>query len=74
MLITEDTKLTIEKAKLYLDGLVKYSEETHEDEWVLIFLQSLLGFKTNMDFKYPDAHHFGNKYMREKLCQSNEQT
>lgn len=73
-MLTEDTKLTIEKAKLYLDGLVQYSEGTYEDYWVLIFLNSLLGFKSSMNIKYPDAHHFGNKYMREKLCQSNEQT
>lgn len=33
-MLTEDTKLTIEKAKLYLDGLVQYSEGTYEDDWV----------------------------------------
>lgn len=67
-MITKEDIFDIEKAKAYLDGLLEYGKTTGDDDWfVFCFLQSLVNFKTSMNNKYPDAHHYGNKYMKEKL-------
>lgn len=66
-MITQEDIDCIEKAKAYLDGLVKYTQETNDDDWSLEFLKDWLHFKTNMSLAFKDAHVFGNKYMHEKL-------
>ena len=59
--------LEIEKAKLYLDGLVECTNEFGNDDWILEFLQCWVRFKTDMSLKYSNHHHFGNKYMKGHL-------
>lgn len=63
----EEDVSNIEKSKAYLDGLVKYTKETNDDEWVLEFLKDWLHFKTNMSLAFRDAHAFANKHMHERL-------
>ena len=65
--MTQEDILTIEKAKAYLDGLVKCTEEFGNDDWMLEFLDCWVRFKTDMSTKYPNHHRFGNKYMKGQL-------
>ena len=62
--MTQQDKLEIKKAKAYLDGLVKCTDEFGNDDWTLAFLRCWIDFKTHMSLKYPNHHRFGNKYMK----------
>ena len=59
--------LEINKAKAYLDGLIKCTNEFGNDDWLIDFLECWVKFKTAMSNKYPNHHHFGNKYMKGQL-------
>ena len=63
----QEDKEQIEKAKAYLDGLVKCTDEFGDDDWTIDFLECWLRFKTAMSTKYPNHHRFGNKYMKGQL-------
>ena len=67
----EQHLLDFEKAKAYLDGLIKYSDEIGDDiensELLIEFLQNWLRFKNIMSFNFNAAHKFANKHMREVL-------
>lgn len=65
--MTREDILDIEKAKAYLDGLVKCTDEFGNDDWMIDFLECWLKFKTAMSAKYPNHHRFGNKYMKGQL-------
>lgn len=65
--MTQEDILNIEKAKAYLDGLVKCTDEFGNDDWMLDFLDCWVRFKTAMSTKYPNHHRFGNKYMKGQL-------
>lgn len=65
--MTQEDILQIEKAKAYLDGVVKCTDEFGNDDWMLDFLECWLSFKTAMSTKYRNHHNFGNKYMKEQL-------
>ena len=64
MMTTEDIQ-TITDAKEYLDGLMKYYEETGDDDWFIMFLQKQLSFRTDMKFEYNEAHKRANAYRKE---------
>ena len=65
--MTQEDTLQIEKAKAYLDGLVKCTDEFGNDDWMLDFLECWVSFKTAMSIKYRNHHRFGNKYMKGQL-------
>jgi hypothetical protein len=65
-MISEEIK-EIEKAKAYLDGLAKYTQETNDDDWEIEFLKDWLHFKTTMSLAFNEAHKFGNKHMHQTL-------
>ena len=64
--MTQRDILEINKAKAYLDGLVKCTDELDND-WMIDFLECWIRFKTAMSAKYPNHHSFGNKYMKGQL-------
>lgn len=67
MKMKEADKLDVKKAKLYLDGLAAYTEETGDNDWTLPFLENQLDFKTKMSARYHQAHITANAYVREHL-------
>ena len=68
-MITEDDKLNIKKAKLYLDGLMEYSSKVNPgyDDWIIPFMSSQIKFKTDLSLKCFEAHHYANKFVKENL-------
>lgn len=66
-MFTEADKLDVKKAKLYLDGLVAYTKETGDDDWIIPFLEWRLDFMTTMSLKHHQAHVAANKYVKEQL-------
>ena len=63
--MTIEDILAITDAKEYLDGLMKYYEETGDDDWFIMFLRKQLSFRSDMKFEHNEAHKRANAYRKE---------